>query len=366
MAIDNDLSALMPDPPPPRPARREAAIELALRRFDGEPAPAFPARVRPGPAPAGWGRPQIAALASVALVVLVSVPVWWAERDRIAPRAPPAAATTAPAPAAAPAPDQSGAPAVARPPAGAASPAAARAEAAAAPSSAAIEENLNRLPQVTPAAPPAAADATAAAGANLSRRAASPPRPAAAQRSPAPLAEVEDDAGSNIVVTGSRMERGSHNAATPIVTVGEELLDTPGDWNRCTLFDPQRDTDACGPYADPAAPGARGRAAEELADGLGYAWRGDLDSAIRAFDRAIAAAPDLSVGYLNRALAYQQRGNLRRALADLDRAVARDRNDPRAYYYRSLLLRARGDTARAEADARRAIALDPGYRAVLP
>src|SRR5690242_14580311 len=96
MAIDDDLSALLPDAPPPRPARREAAIGEALRRFDGEPAPARPGRA--APARTGWGRPQVVALASVALVVLVSVPVWWAERDRIVPQAPPrAAATTAPA-----------------------------------------------------------------------------------------------------------------------------------------------------------------------------------------------------------------------------------------------------------------------------
>jgi len=34
MAIDDDLSALLPQAPPPRPAQRDAAIEQALHRFD--------------------------------------------------------------------------------------------------------------------------------------------------------------------------------------------------------------------------------------------------------------------------------------------------------------------------------------------
>ncbi|HEY6817286.1 MAG TPA: hypothetical protein VI168_17240, partial [Croceibacterium sp.] len=90
MAIDNDLSALLPDPPPPRPARREAAVEEALRRFDGHgpTAPERPVGARPASGHAGWGRPQIAALASVALVVVVSVPIWWTERDRLDPADP--------------------------------------------------------------------------------------------------------------------------------------------------------------------------------------------------------------------------------------------------------------------------------------
>ena len=34
MAVDQDDFGL-PSPPPPRPARRDAAIEAALRQFDG-------------------------------------------------------------------------------------------------------------------------------------------------------------------------------------------------------------------------------------------------------------------------------------------------------------------------------------------
>ena len=50
--------------------------------------------------------------------------------------------------------------------------------------------------------------------------------------------------------------------------------------------------------------------AQDLADGLTLAWGGDLDRAIKAFDRAISTAPDLSLAYLNRGLAYQLKGDL--------------------------------------------------------
>lgn len=363
MAIDTDLSALLPDPPPPRPARREAAIDAALRRFDGAPAQA-PAR--PAATSRGWGRPQIAALASVALVVLVSVPVWWAERDRIAPRVPaPAApaATTAngsstpplPQPAApAPGPQEPSsvsvavAPAAPAPiaPAGtplqapsATSPAAADSADARAP----IETALNRLPALSPRAAPAPPPPPPAVSA---------PRAGAARR-----AEAETAAEQSIVVTGSRIERQGYNSTTPMVTVDEEALEAAFDWSACTLADPRQDVNACRGFADPAARGAKGRAGTQLAEGLRLAWQGDLDRAIAAFDRAIDAVPDLSIAYVNRGLAYQQRGDLRRALADFDRAIARDPRDARAFYHRSQLQRARGDTRRADADARRAIEL---------
>ena len=35
MAVDSDQTDWLPKPPPPRPARRDAAIETALRKFDG-------------------------------------------------------------------------------------------------------------------------------------------------------------------------------------------------------------------------------------------------------------------------------------------------------------------------------------------
>ena len=362
MANDNHLSALLPDPPPPRPARREEAIELALRRFDGAGAgTAQPVGGRAAPARAGWGRPQIAALASVALVVMISVPIWWAEKDRLVPDAPRIARPVAQGE-----PGSGRAPRPASPP-----------QAAAADPKAASTEGEDAVPPATDATPPitppldigAAPAPTAFADARLEseapaqapQRQVAAPSPVAAARPAAARTATEE----SIVVTGSRIERRDYNTTTPMVTVDAPLL-SDGDWNTCTLLDPRRDVGSCRAIADPAAPGANGRAAAQLADGLAFAWQGDLDRAIDAFDRAIGAEPDLAVAYLNRGLAYQAKGNLRRALADLNRAVSREPDSARAYYHRSLLHRARDDTARAEADAKRAIELDPAYRAALP
>lgn len=377
MAID-DLSALLPDPPPPRPARREAAIEQALRRFDAGGRPVSPAPVAPRPARRfeGWGRPQIAALASVALVVLVSVPIWWS-RDQLAPDTPaavappPSAATPAPAvppgasvPSVAPAPaEPAGADAPAVPVVAPAAPATLSEPAAAADATAALEASLNRLPQFTPAQTPA--DARVRGEAARQAAAQPPPAPPPPPPPPPPAAAKRagaDDSAEGIVVTGTRIARPDFESNSPVVTGDEGFLQSSssaaGDNNACTLLDPGRDLAACRVYADPAARGDAGRAGAQLADGLTFAWRGDLDRAIDAFDRAIRAAPDLSIAYLNRGLAWQAKGDLRRARADLDRAVARDPRSARAYYHRSQLHRARGDTARAEADARRAAELD--------
>jgi tetratricopeptide (TPR) repeat protein len=193
-----------------------------------------------------------------------------------------------------------------------------------------------------------------------------PPQASAPARPAAARAASE----GSIVVTGARLAQQNFSSTTPMVTADEaKLADASipeGDWNACTVLDPRRDASACRPFADPGARGPEGRAAAQLADGLTLAWQGNLDGAIEAFDRAIGAAPDLSIGYLNRGLAYQAKGDLRRALADLNRAVARDPGSARGYYHRSLLERAKGNPGRADADARRAIKLDPSYQAVLP
>ena len=65
--MDDDLARQLPDPPPPRPAARRAALDAAMARFDGVEAPAPPRRQPP--ARVGWRlRPgPVGALASIAL-----------------------------------------------------------------------------------------------------------------------------------------------------------------------------------------------------------------------------------------------------------------------------------------------------------
>jgi len=172
------------------------------------------------------------------------------------------------------------------------------------------------------------------------------------------VAEDRDDDASSIVVTGSAIR-------VPVTARRARGLTRRGDWNACTINDPARSLAACKALVDPAAPGARGRAAAHVADGLALAWRGDTDGAIDAFDQAIGIAPKLAIAWLNRGLAQERKGDLNRAITDLDKAVRYAPGTARVYYNRSLLYRQRGDTRRAESDERRSLDLDPGYRAAV-
>jgi len=72
MAVDRDDSIALPTPPPPRPAARRNAIEAALRRYDGaEDSP------EKRPTRSWWAshQRQLGALATAAVIVVVSIPV---------------------------------------------------------------------------------------------------------------------------------------------------------------------------------------------------------------------------------------------------------------------------------------------------
>lgn len=100
MPPDNK-SVTLPEPPPPRPAARDAAIEAAMRRFEGQDdQPAAKPRV-------AWSRrPQLQLAIAASLVVAVGLPATWiAVRDNgplpgsVTPVAEPAAHYEAPSPA---------------------------------------------------------------------------------------------------------------------------------------------------------------------------------------------------------------------------------------------------------------------------
>src|SRR3954454_13463297 len=73
MPVEQDQYDL-PAPPPPRPARREAAIETALRKFHGADEAAPAAGERPKRSWAGAHRPQLAVLVSATLLIVVGIP----------------------------------------------------------------------------------------------------------------------------------------------------------------------------------------------------------------------------------------------------------------------------------------------------
>ncbi|MEO9132640.1 MAG: tetratricopeptide repeat protein [Sphingomonas sp.] len=397
MTTDRDILAALPEPPPPRPARRDAAIEAALRRFDEGGAPDRPRAVTP----ASWRgrivRPQFAAFATVALVALIGLPVWmsgdhsFSSVSREAPASVAPSANPRDADSAAAAAEQHTVPpslTLAAPSSPVASPrletapanppspmvaersdarSAANMAQFSAPQAQAVQESRpdkdfaakrqqNRLELADAAAPPPPPPAP-----SLVIASAPPPSGGIAGRAVAD-ASLEADIGFR----GTRVSKSS--SADLVVTAQRRSAAKPsgrGDWNACTVNDPSHRVSACGALFDPAAPGPDGRAAAHIADGLSLAWQDDLDGAIAAFDQAITISPRLSFAYLNRGLAFAHKRELKRALADLDQAIRYAPNAARTYYNRSLVWRQRGDSRRAEADEARAIALDQRYAALI-
>jgi hypothetical protein len=372
---DDDIARLLPEPPPPRATRREAAIGAAMRRFDGVEGPA----ARPRPATAwqrpAWTRPsrtQIGAFASIALVAAVGLPLALntLERERqLAPRAPVPASAVA---------ERATTPSAAQGAVATPSPQGAAARQRAPASRLAGETAAGGSPAL-PAPPPEApiedcgkGDCVAAVrglgdsgrGPFASMKRASE-SPAAADRdivtsgfraarpAPPPAARARDESeGEDIIITASRSTR-------PAASYRR------GDWNACTVNDPGETLDGCKRLVDPGAKGAAGQAAAHVSEGLSRAWHSDLDGAVSEFDAAIALQPRLAIAYLNRGLAYQRLGEPDRALADLNRAVRYAPYAARNYYARSLYFRQKGDIDRARADEERAAERDARYRAVV-
>lgn len=343
MAIDEDIAASLPEPPPPAPARRDAAIGAAMARFDGV-SPAAPVRER-----RRIGGPQIGVLVSAALVAFVGIPaLWMSTRDPVAVTqrgaAESAAAESSADDALAVAENQAVETSPVAPqealPSDAAVPVQADADVAAPQKEESRQETAPKLPPAVPPPPPAAAPAP------LEERPGEPEIATTAQR------RAEAFSGTdNIVVTGAKVSRPA--AARARRAAGR------GDWNACTINDPARNLVNCRRLADPQKP-----AGAHVADGLARAWRGDYGGAIADFDKAIAADPKSGIAYLNRGLAHREKGDEDRALADLDRAV-RYAPSARAYYNRGQVRRERGDKRRAEADEDRAAELDPRYSDII-
>ncbi len=368
----DDLSGLLPKASPPRPARRDAAIAAAMRRFDGVADSPVEARARAPMRTARWA--QIGAFASILLVAVIGIPLALKTPSVLAPVPAPnmpaverdanpgVQAPIGPSPVARNAAPLAGKPVAAPAPtvrtAGAPAPPAAnkvaldedlvRREALA--SRAAQPPSLYLAPP--PAASPPLAEARVAVPSPDASIAVTGSRLARSAPAPAPPAAMADaaEAAGEVVVTGAARP----NAAS-----------RRGDWNACTVNDPEQSLRSCKRLVNPGAKGDAGVAAARVADGLARAWQGEWEPAIDAFDQAIALQPKSAFAYLNRGLAHQRNGELARAAADLDLAIRHAPYAARGYYGRSVLRRERGDTRGAAADAERAIALDPRYAAVL-
>jgi hypothetical protein len=224
MAIERDDMISLPSPPPPRPAARRAAIETALRKFDGieEPATGSPARQRARRIQwATLNRRPAGSLVAAAIIAVVCIPaIQIAMRDR-----PPEIATEAGVPSVQPARDG-----------------AAEVDSADAASPAQAEEAGAVLAEPSPTMPesPSAtgAEVRAERSATESDRMVSSPPPTMATPAPSPFAaappppppspappaaetEQKVSDAENIVVTGSRIPRPNLESASPVTVIGD-------------------------------------------------------------------------------------------------------------------------------------------------
>lgn len=373
MTGDDDIAARLPDPPPPAPARRQAAIDAAMRRFDG----AERAIAAPRPWREGFARPQLAALVTVALAALLGAPIAWLSLEHRA--APVTRESYASADHSMTAADLAAAPPAMKAVPATPSPAAAAEPQPPAPAAPVASAGKDRCE----AAGCVAAGSAAAGRAKLALADAAPPAAVALPPPPPPPSAEAATSSADLSKDDIGMIAGAGNAPAAVM-VGHGTPKTEavqfsaaerrmpaakparrGDWNNCTVDDPAHSLTDCRPLIDPGTTGPSGRAAAHVEDGLSRAWQGDLDGAIAEFDRAIAIAPRLSIAYLNRGLAYRDKGQSDRALADLDRAVRYAPDAARGYFHRGQLLRQRGQTGRAEKDEDRAVAINPDYVAAV-
>jgi hypothetical protein len=198
MAEEMDRPGWLPEPPPPRPARREAAIEAALRRFDGVEDAAPSARKGPRRPWVSTYRPQLALALSAMLLVVIGVPAALIGiRNESAPPVQqpprPAAREVAQAPAANRAPETAESPAPAPRP----------------PLALRKDQGADRgpAPNVQPvaaAAPPAPTAPIAAAAPPPAPRP-PPPPPPPAPAPPSAATAGERSMTQELVVTGSRI-----------------------------------------------------------------------------------------------------------------------------------------------------------------
>lgn len=99
--------------------------------------------------------------------------------------------------------------------------------------------------------------------------------------------------------------------------------------------------------------------------GVTYLQQGQVDRALRDFDRALALQPGLVVAWRNRGLAHRLKGDFERALADYEQALLFAPSDARIYTERGLVYLAIDDYAAGIRDFDRAIAFKPDLAAAM-
>jgi hypothetical protein len=221
MAGEEDQQTWLPKPPPPRPARRDAAIDAALRKFGEEEAPA---PVRERPERRSWTRrPQFAVAVSAMLLLIIGIPAALVgirnAPHNVESASPPAVQyepAAPPARARLPAPVATAdvGPTPPSPPVAPAKPAS--------PQSKSVEAKVSAPTETLAAEPPM----VAASPAPAPMVAAAPPPPPPPPPPPAAVAS-EQGMADNVVVTGSRMRKPALDApsAARSMSPGQKYAD---------------------------------------------------------------------------------------------------------------------------------------------
>ncbi len=95
--------------------------------------------------------------------------------------------------------------------------------------------------------------------------------------------------------------------------------------------------------------------------GVGYLDKGDFDSAILEFNKALEIDPGNGDAYYNRGVAYYDKGEYERAISDYTKAIEINPKDTDAYNNRGLIYYEKSDYEKAISDYTKAIEIDPMY-----
>ena len=85
--------------------------------------------------------------------------------------------------------------------------------------------------------------------------------------------------------------------------------------------------------------------------------KGDLDSAISDYDKAIQINPDFAAAYVNCGYAYYTKGEFDRAISDFDQAIQLIPDEAQVYFDRGLVYVDKGDIQNATADFKKVLEL---------
>ena len=87
---------------------------------------------------------------------------------------------------------------------------------------------------------------------------------------------------------------------------------------------------------------------------------GDTESALKHFGQALQIRPTWWPAYIDRGVLYRRQGQLQKAIREFDRAIELE-SSPNVYYGRGITYEKLGDLPRALADFSKAIELSPGF-----